>query len=84
MLIDADDKLLEVMVVGSQIGGILPLAGGFFMTDGFLIFCRQIFDEPVLFAGPQAAGGMTRRQDERLDALRLMVYHIRNGLHGSP
>ena len=54
------------------------------MTNGFLIFLWQIFDEPVLFTCPQAAGGMTGRKNERLDPLGLMVYDISNGLHSSP
>ncbi len=72
------------MVVGPQVGGIVPLASGFGLGDGLLVFFWQVLDEPVLFACPQAAGGVAGRKDERLDALRLMVYHVGNGLHGTP
>ena len=84
VLIDTDHKLLEVMVVGPQVVGIVPAASGFGPADGFLVFGRQVFDEPVLLTRPEAAGGMTGRKDERLDALGLVVDDIRNGLHGSP
>ena len=84
MLIHADDKLLIVMVVGTQIVRRIPLASGFRLSDGLLVFLRELFDEPVLLAGPQAAGSMARRKDERLDALRLLVDDVRDGLHGTP
>jgi hypothetical protein len=34
------------MIVGLQVGRIVPLACGFGPADCFLIFNRQIFDEP--------------------------------------
>ena len=38
----------------------------------------------MLLAGPQTAGSMARRKDERLDARGLLVDGISDGLHGTP
>ena len=55
VFVDTDDKLLKIMVVGPQIGWVVPLAGGFSTTYRFLVVGRQILDEPMLFARPEAA-----------------------------
>lgn len=72
------------MLVGAEIVGVVPLSSGFGVADGLLVFCRHVFDEAVLLAGPQRAGGMARRKDDRLDALGLAVDDIGDGLHGAP
>ena len=61
VFIDTDYKLLEVMIIGPQVVGIVPSASGLGTTDSFLVLSRQVFDEPVLLTRPQAAGGMTGR-----------------------
>lgn len=53
VFIDTDDILLKVMIVGLQVGRIVPLACGFGPADCFLVFNRQIFDEPMLLTRPQ-------------------------------
>ena len=41
------------MLVGAEIVGVVPFPCGFGMADGLLVFCRHVFDEAVLLAGPQ-------------------------------
>lgn len=84
MRIDADDILLEVVFIGAEIGGIVPIARSLSVADGSLIFFRQILDESVLLTRPQAAGGVARGENKRLYTRGLLVDDISNGLHGTP
>ena len=84
VVIDADDITLIVMVIGAEVVGVVPFSGGFGVADGLLVFCRHIFDEAVLLAGPQRTGGVARREDDRLDAFGLAVNDVGDGLHGAP
>ena len=73
-----------IVVVGLQIGRVVEVAGGHGACYSLLLVGRHERDKSLLLMAPQLTRGGGAREDYRLDALGVSVYHVGEDEHAAP
>lgn len=71
-------------VIRAEVGGILKIARLLGVADGLLVLFRHQADHPVLFAGPEAGGGVAAGNDGRADAVGFLLDEVGDDEHAAP